>query len=128
MSSSTGIGVSPLTDSLQLLAEVNPDVHAQPDGVQHQQAQSLDEHAITTTTATTASVTSAPSSASSSASATPSVPSSSPIEKAGWMQKNSYDSPNVFNNYYFVLQDNQLRYFVSEEVSQRRRHTGCVCL
>lgn len=40
-------------------------------------------------------------------------------EKSGWVQKNSFMTPNLFNTYFFVLSDNQLRYYVSEEVRTR---------
>lgn len=104
---------SPLDDSLALLAD------EQEEGATPQPAAAATVDASYSPTATATAPAPAPTPASSApsparASVSASSSSSTP-DKAGWMEKNSYDSPAVFNSYYFVLRDNQLSYFLDEE-------------
>ena len=95
---------APLSDSLALLSDVNPDVQAQPQGASPAAAP-----AAAAADSSASSDASRPSAASSAAA----VP-----DRAGWMSMNSYESPEEFTRYWFVLTDNVLS-FADDEV----RHT-----
>lgn len=99
---------APLSDSLALLSEVNPDVQAQPQGAS--------PAAATATAAAADSGASAGSDASRPAAA---AAAAAAPDRAGYMRMNSYESPEEFTRYWFVLADNVLSY-ADDEV---RHHT-----
>lgn len=100
---------APLSDSLALLSDVNPDVQAQPQG-----ASPAAVAAPAAAGDSSASDASRPSAASSAAA----VP-----DRAGWMSMNSYESPEDFTRYWFVLADNVLS-FADDEVRQHTQRIG----
>lgn len=105
----TAVMAAPLSDSLALLSDVNPDVQAQPQGASPA-AVAAPAAAAADSSASAGSDASRPSAASSAAA----VP-----DRAGWMSMNSYESPEEFTRYWFVLADNVLS-FADDEV----RHTA----